>query len=38
MLVAKGTRIDGRKTADKDFEGFQPDVREGDEGDIGDML
>jgi hypothetical protein len=37
MLVGKGTRIDGRKSADKDFEGFQADVREGD-ADIGDMI
>lgn len=37
MLVAKGTRIDGRKSADKEFADFQPDVREGDDA-IGDML
>lgn len=37
MLVSKGPRIDGRKSADKEFEGFTPDVREGDDV-VGDML
>jgi hypothetical protein len=37
MLVGKGPRIDGRKSADAEFKDFQPDVREGD-GELGDML
>jgi hypothetical protein len=38
LLVSKGPRIDGRKSADKDFENFTPDVRDGDNSDIGDMI
>lgn len=39
MLVHKGKRIDGRKSADAEFEGFTPDVPEGDgAADLGDML
>jgi hypothetical protein len=37
MLVGKGPRIDGRKSADADFKDFQPDVRDSD-GELGDML
>jgi hypothetical protein len=36
MLVSKGPRIDGRKAAEKEFDGFTPDVREGD--DVSDMI
>jgi hypothetical protein len=37
MLVGKGPRIDGRKSADAEFKDFQPDVRDSD-GELGDML
>lgn len=37
MLVAKGPRIDGRKSADSEFNGFQPDVQPGDEN-VNDLL
>lgn len=40
MLVSKGPRIDGRKSADAEFKDFTPDVREGDQttGGIDDMI
>jgi hypothetical protein len=37
MVVAKGPRIDGRKSAEAEFKDFQPDVRDGDDS-VGDML
>ena len=36
MLVGKGPRIDGGKSADKEFEGFTPDVMEDE--DLSDMV
>lgn len=41
MLVNRGKRIDGRKSADSDFEGFTPDIDAGDTAgadDLSDML
>lgn len=39
MLVSKGKRMDGRKSADAEFEDFTPDVQPGDEnGGVDDLL
>jgi Protein of unknown function (DUF2815) len=38
MLVGKGKRIDGRETAEQAFKDFAPEVMEGDEGNLDDLI
>jgi hypothetical protein len=38
MVVGRGKRIDGRETADQAFKDFTPDVMDGDEGGLDDLI